>query len=293
LVTDSKTLKLLLVEDDPEDEQLLSEALIEVEERREWCNWRGSSIVQAADLATALDCLRQERFDAILLNLSLPDSPSLLDSFLEVNACARATPILVLADEDDENLSNRLLREGVQDILVKGELECAPLARSVRYAVERERRTKALRSSLYVDTLTGTLSRQGFLTVAGYYVQLSRHIHAPLLSAILEIQEWEQREQHELVFMRLGETLRGLFQAPSLVGRLDRRRFGVISAGLTRTTLEALLNRAAGEIEQMGVLHYSVNALGCDEDFEALLGTDGEGPPMEIRQLGKTVMLAD
>lgn len=139
-MNDTKTLKLLVVEDNLEDEQLLCEALIEIEENRQWCNWRAAAIVQVDQLADALDCLRRERFDAVLLNLSLPDSPALLDTFLEINACAQEAPIIVLADEPDEHLANCLLRDGAQDILLKSELECAPLARSVRYAVERQRR---------------------------------------------------------------------------------------------------------------------------------------------------------
>jgi DNA-binding NarL/FixJ family response regulator len=139
-VNDTKTLKLLVVEDNLEDEQLLCEALIEIEENRQWCNWRAAAIVQVDQLADALDCLRRERFDAVLLNLSLPDSPALLDTFLEIDACAQEAPVIVLADEPDEHLANRLLRDGAQDILLKSELECAHLARSVRYAIERQRR---------------------------------------------------------------------------------------------------------------------------------------------------------
>jgi DNA-binding NarL/FixJ family response regulator len=139
-VPDSKTLKLLIVEDSLEDEQLLCEALLEIEEHRLWSNWRGSSIVPVDRLADALDCLRRETFHAILLNLSLPDSPALLDSFLGVVARAGSAPVLVLADEPDDNLANRLLREGAQDVLLKSELDCAPLARAIRYAIERQRR---------------------------------------------------------------------------------------------------------------------------------------------------------
>jgi len=139
-MADSRALKLLLVEDDPEDEQLLSEAFIEIEETWQWCNWRSSSIIQVERLADALDCLRRQTFDIILLNLSLPDSPTLLDSFLATNAAARGAPIVVLADEQDENLANWLLREGAQDVLLKPELECVPLARSLRYAIERQRK---------------------------------------------------------------------------------------------------------------------------------------------------------
>jgi DNA-binding response OmpR family regulator len=140
-VPDPRILKILLVEDDLEDEQLLSEAFVEIEENRQWCNWRTSSVVQVGQLADAVDCLSRGTFDIVLLNLSLPDSPTLLDSFLDMRAGAQAVPIVVLADQADENLAHRLLREGAQDVLVKTELECAPLARSIRYAVERQRRS--------------------------------------------------------------------------------------------------------------------------------------------------------
>ena len=137
---DPRLLKILLVEDDLEDEQLLSEAFIEIQENGQWCNWRSARVVPSGLLAEAVDCLRRDLFDVILLNLSLSDSPTLLDTFLDIHAAAQGVPIVVLADEADENLAHRLLREGAQDVLVKPELECALLARSVRYAVERQRR---------------------------------------------------------------------------------------------------------------------------------------------------------
>ncbi len=181
-MTDPKTLKLLLVEDDLEDEQLLSEALIEIEENQQWCNWRTSSIVHVEQLADAVDCLRRDWFDVVLLNLSLPDSPALLDSFLETNAHARGTPIVVLADQEDENLANRLLREGAQDVVLKSELECSSLAHSLAICCRAPASHYAIfESSPFVDELTGTLTRQGFLTIARHYAQLSRHDRKMLL----------------------------------------------------------------------------------------------------------------
>ncbi|HEX5228002.1 MAG TPA: hypothetical protein VFW44_09840 [Bryobacteraceae bacterium] len=139
----SRILKLLIVEDSLEDEQLLCEALLEIEENRLWGNWRSATIEPVDCLSDALDSLRRERSDAILLNLSLPDSPALLDSFVEVADLAQGAPILVLADEPDESLSTTLIREGAQDVLVKAELECVPLARAIRYAIERQRRMRS------------------------------------------------------------------------------------------------------------------------------------------------------
>jgi DNA-binding response OmpR family regulator len=146
-VPDPRILKILLVEDDLEDEQLLGEAFIEIQENRQWCNWRSSSVVQVGLLADAIECLRRNTFDIVLLNLSLSDSPTLLDSFVSIHASTRGVPIIVLADEADENLAHRLLREGAQDVLVKPELECAPLARSIRYSIERQRRAQPVQAS--------------------------------------------------------------------------------------------------------------------------------------------------
>ena len=306
-MTDSKTLKLLVVEDNLEDEQLLCEALIEIEENRQWCTWRTASIVHVEELADALQALRQESFDAVLLNLSLPDTPALLDTFLEVNACACGIPIVVLADEEDENLANRLLREGAQDVLLKSELECAPLARSLRYAVERQRRISAAAAAPFSDELTGTLTRQAFLAIGERCLQLGQHSRSslPLLFASLEISELteknsEHRDQRELLLIRAGETLLRRFESPSLIGRVARCRFALLIAGLTQTTIRGLLHRAATEIEEFGfdqchpvMARFSVGEIHAGDTLDDLLQTDSEDSFARSQHAMKTVMLAD
>jgi DNA-binding response OmpR family regulator len=292
-VPDPRILKILLVEDDLEDEQLISEAFIEIEENRQWCNWRTSTIVPVEQLAEAIDCLNpshfsNDTFDVVLLNLSLPDSPSLLDTFLEVQAGAHGTPIVVLTDEPDENLANRLLREGAQDVLVKPELECAPLARSIRYAIERQRRAQAVRASAFVDDLTEVLTRDAFLNVAAHYTQLSVRARVELLLASVEVAS--DRETREPLLIQAAEVLRNVFGAPSVIGRSDRSRFSVITAGLTRTTVEAMLHRAAAKMVAGGV-RFSVTPLEAGDNVEELLA----GEPVSGRQRGhsKTAILAD
>jgi DNA-binding NarL/FixJ family response regulator len=239
-VTDSKTLQLLLVEDSLEDQQLLCDALLEIEENRLWCNWRRSNVVPVDQLSDALDCLRRDSFDAILLNLSLPDSPVLLNSFLEVIASAAGVPILVLADEADENLANRLLREGAQDVLVKSEIECAPLARAIRYAIERQRSVEAARAAALIDPLTGVLTRDAFLNVSAYGSRQD-------LLALVEIPA--NGETRDLSLIQTADTLRRVFEAPAALGRWDRRRFCVLAP-------EAALHRAADLVN--GTLQFSI-----------------------------------
>lgn len=302
-MADSKILKLLVVEDDLEDAELLCEALIEIEERQMWGSWRTASIVQVEQLSDALDCLRRDWFDVILLNLSLPDSPVLLNGFVEVSAAARGTPVVVLADEEDENLANRLLREGAQDVFLKSEMECGPLARCLRYSIERQRRTKALRCSPFVDDLTGTMNRTGFLTIAEHYRHLSEHTGTHLTLAVIEIRDFhertvEDRDVRELLLIRAGEVLRGGFPEPTVIGRLDRWQFGLITAGVSEAGLTNLLARAAAQIEdaathglrQMASVHFSSWQLGAKDNIEEFLKcTDDCGSASEF----ETVMLAD
>lgn len=293
------------MEDDPQDEQLLRQALDEIEENYEWGNWRRSSIVQVQQLSEAVDCLQRDWFDAVLLNLSLPDSPALLDSFLEANAYARGAAIVILADEEDENLAHRLLREGAQDVLTKSELECKLLARCLRYSIERQRLTSALRTAPFVDHLTGTLTRQGFLTIAGYYARL-RHSRQPQLMASLEIAQisektQEEREAAHLVLIRAAEALRDSFESPALIGRVGPCRFGLITSGLAKTTVEALLNQAAAGIESAAIstgrswatVRFAATELDGEGSLEELLGENSEEFAARCRRPLKTVMLAD
>jgi len=272
-VRETKTLHLLLVEDDLEDQQLLTEALLEIEENRQWCNWRSCSMLPVDRLADALHCMRRQTFDVVLLNLSLPDSPSLLDSFLDVNACASSTPIVVLADEPDEHLANRLLREGAQDVLLKSELECAPLARAIRYAIERQRRTRAAPSSAFVDHLTGVLSRDAFLTVAA-------HCGRKDLLALVDIAA--DRDALDPLLIQAAEMLRTSFEPSAIIGRWDQSRFCVITSGLTEAAAQARLHRAAGTV----AIQFSLRPLDPNDSLEEILTR-----PPHLR--AKTAMLAD
>lgn len=305
-VSTSKPLKLLLVEDDLEDELILSEALVEIEENRQWCNWRTASIIHVEQLADALACLRDDWFDVVLLNLTLPDSPVLLDTFLQVKACVRAAPIVVLADEPDENLAHLLLREGAQDVLLKSELECASLARSLRYAIERQHRFTAIESAQFEDDLTGALTRPSFFCIGTHYAQLAQLTSVPLLLAALEISEpqnetHQDREARDLLLLRTAEALRAAFEPPALIGRLGRSRFGLVTAGLTETTLEALLNRAALAIEKgaqsdglpSATVRFSAGQIDSARSLEDMFGKDGDEFAATTHRRVKTVMLAD
>jgi DNA-binding response OmpR family regulator len=82
-------------------------------------------------LDAALDHLGAAATDAVVVDLSLPDSRG-LETLSALRAGALALPIVVLAGGDDEELALRALGVGASDHLVKGRVTGDLVARAVR-----------------------------------------------------------------------------------------------------------------------------------------------------------------
>ena len=127
----SKVTKVLLIEDNREDILLIQEMLSET---TDWF----FDLKEANRLQDGLKIIAEDGVDVILLDLSLPDSKG-LETFFKVRAQAKDMPILVMTVLDDEELAVRAVHEGAQDYLVKRRVDGHLLARSIRYAIERQR----------------------------------------------------------------------------------------------------------------------------------------------------------
>jgi signal transduction histidine kinase len=94
------------------------------------------SIRRVATAAAARAALAQDAFDAVLLDLSLPDSGGLATlDFLD--AAGDVLPVIVLTSTDDETLAVQAVQRGAQDYLIKSRTDAELLLRSIRYACER------------------------------------------------------------------------------------------------------------------------------------------------------------
>ncbi len=223
-------MNLLLVEDNLEDQQLIRDALAETEECGPRFHWFSCEVIAVDYLADAIHCLDRGRFDAVLLDLALPDSPLVLNTFEQIQLVARGTPVICLIDAEDESFGHRLLREGAQDVLVKGDIECGSLARSLRHAIERQRRSRALRSISFFDDLTGFYSRYGFISMASHDLSAARATGAPVTMAVLEVDGFgEDLQDRDLLLLDVAERLQNVFDDAASIGRLDANSFGIVA----------------------------------------------------------------
>lgn len=122
------TIRILLFEFCEADADLVAEYLDRID-----LNFNISMVKRLADGIHLLD---QNRFDVILLDLSLPDSRG-IDSLRSVMKVASEAVIIVLTGADEEELSLEALQVGALDYLYKDRLNEEILGRSIRYAIER------------------------------------------------------------------------------------------------------------------------------------------------------------
>jgi serine phosphatase RsbU (regulator of sigma subunit) len=128
-------LRILVIDDNPGDRDLVRLGLGLIEGRE-------PLVRDAATLQQALQLLRDEPADLIILDLGLPDSAG-LPAFDAVHDLCPQTPIVVLTGLEDESHGDEAIRRGAEDYLRKDELDDRRLTRAVRFAFERSRRRQA------------------------------------------------------------------------------------------------------------------------------------------------------
>jgi diguanylate cyclase (GGDEF)-like protein/PAS domain S-box-containing protein len=97
-------------------------------------------------LTDALERLRAGGIDAILVDLSLPDSQG-IETFDKLFGAAPQTPILTLSAEEDEALATEAVQRGSQGYLSKGHFGSYLVPQSLRNIIQR----KAVEESLYLE----------------------------------------------------------------------------------------------------------------------------------------------
>ena len=124
-------LRVLLIEDNPGDAELVKEALADLDDTAFEVHW-----VEA--LLPALDWLARGDIDLVLLDVSLPDSHG-LDGLNAVRVLSPNLPVVLLTGWDNESLALRAVQSGAQDYLVKGKLQGPDLARTLQRAIVRHK----------------------------------------------------------------------------------------------------------------------------------------------------------
>jgi diguanylate cyclase (GGDEF)-like protein/PAS domain S-box-containing protein len=130
---------ILLIDDDPATADRIQASLA-------GAGGGGFTVEWVRRLCEGLERLGKKGIDAVLLELSLPDSHG-IETFDRLHGAAPDVPILILGDDASEALARQAVGRGAQDYLLAGHLDSYSLPRALRNAIER----KAVEDALYVE----------------------------------------------------------------------------------------------------------------------------------------------
>ena len=253
------TLRVLLAESATDDTVFLSEVLTDLDGARCWSDWVHVETSHAATWGDIEAILATNPVDIVLLDPDLRDSQG-TETFRRVQAAASNVPVILLVEPSATSLAEHMVRDGAQDFLLKREVDCEPLARAIRNAVERHRLLAAARATSMTDPLTGLLTRPAFLTLAERDRLLAERLSRKMIVLIAERPASASGEsgtytpgdqRSDLALVEAAEDLRRLAGAAPLLARLSHARFGL-----------AVLDTLAEPVEEIAARVHTVAADG-------------------------------
>jgi len=148
---------MLLVEDNDDDATLITRVLARFTRIQ-------FEVTRVTSMRFAEHALQDATYDAVVVDLGLPDSDGLA-TFTTIHARANGAAVIVLTGDDSEELGLRAVENGAQEYVVKGERAYQNLPLTIAFACERQRHhqevtelTSALANA--VDAIA-TLDSQG------------------------------------------------------------------------------------------------------------------------------------
>lgn len=205
-------------------------------------------IEHVENLQAGIESLAQKKFDAILLDLMLPDSRG-LDTFLRLHTHAPAVPIVVLTGVEDEAMGLEAVRRGAQDFLAKRKADYEAVAKVLLYAIERHRTQGTLAELSLTDELTGLHNRRGFLALAEQQLKLSQRTKRGLALVFIDLDGFKQindcfgHQQGDRALCDVAQILRSTFRSSDVIGRVGGDEFAVLAIEASRDSGDILKKR--------------------------------------------------
>ncbi len=238
---DIKQIRVLLIEDNPDDIFLFNEILAESGELVRF------KVESARRLERGIERLNLGGLDIVVLDLSLPDARG-LDALVRLQMYMDETPVVVLTAFNDESLAIETLSKGAQDYLVKGQVNRPILLKTLRYAMERHqirRKLQAVSQELretnqrlaqlvLMDPLTELLNRRGMQDALSRQVRWIERGESELLALLLDIDNFKQVNDTlghavgDVALKEIAQKLKQSLRATDYLGRIGGDEFLVL-----------------------------------------------------------------
>jgi diguanylate cyclase (GGDEF)-like protein len=247
-------IRLLAIENDPAAAGLLRGWLDREKAYPFEMEWRKT-------FAEGVDRSHLGGLDLIIIDVSLPDvnGNTLIATFRRLTS---RIPIVVLIGPNDLEFGRLAVEAGVQEVLVKGEVNSGMLSRAVLYAIERHRVRSSVAEESFTDSVTGLLNEKYFKKAADdmlEHAKRSNDQHCLLICEAFDLKpETEQLEPvfTEALLVSIALLFKRCFRASDLIARTGLNQFQVLALDSDFQGSQILEKRLQSRLLELGVTAY-------------------------------------
>ena len=285
-----RSLKVLVVEDNPGDLLLVQEMLHAIGEDR-------IALFSANRVSRVGTLLAEMAVDAILLDLGLPDSNG-LETLRTIHDVCGEIPIVVLSSQEDEQLAVTALQIGAQDFLVKGTFNGHILTRSIFYAIKRKEMDSKLFYMAYHDSLTGLSNRKHFHEHLHHSIEWCDRGGQKFAVIFLDLDNFKKINDTfghlagDLLLQQASERLRNVVRKVDVVARMGGDEFAII---LNNLKTFSYVSHVARKIRKHICRPYKIESTLLEMDFSmgiSLYPLDGLNESELIRKADRAMYQA-
>jgi two-component system cell cycle response regulator len=195
---------------------------------------------RALTIEEAMEMLKQETFDLIILDYLLPDGNGI--DFLKILKKKEIEiPVVVNTVYGDEIIASQLIKEGAYDYITKKNINKKSLYRSINNALEKFRLKKEIKKAwekmakmATKDKLTGLYNRRYFLEILEREVDRARRYENRLVFCMIDLDHFKiinDTYGHlagDMVLSEIGKILIQRIRLGDLACRYEGDEFAVI-----------------------------------------------------------------
>lgn len=237
---------ILLVEDNPDDALLTTEALNSTSQIFDVCH------VQR--LSEAINTIQNSKYDLILLDLSLPDGFG-LESYYKIRVASTGTPIIILTGNQDDRDAVETVQSGAQDYLIKDFSDPSILIRSVLFGIERHKHWQSIQELSLLDELTGLSNRRGFFSLGEQLLKMTKRSENQLFVLFFDLDNMKNiNDTHghaigDEALLQTAQVLKNTFRESDVIARLGGDEFAVVAEVSNEYNKDKLLARFQSNVE--------------------------------------------
>jgi two-component system sensor histidine kinase UhpB len=129
-------MRILIIDDSEEDRVFIKNSISKKDDLSH------IEFDESVRISDAIDKIKTQKYDSILLDLCLPDSNG-LETISRILECLKEEnkniPIIIITGQDDYSIGKKAFNMGIKDFLFKNEIQPKEIARSLTFATYTNR----------------------------------------------------------------------------------------------------------------------------------------------------------